>query len=293
MIDHDELKAAYDNEGYVLVPNLIPLSEFASLRNASLRATSLTRSGQWPHRRTVGKQFPPFDADSPDSWGVQHVMHPDLGAPEFVRWYTSDGVVGIAKELLRCDEKDLQMELFNLLINPESHDFALRWHRDDIRESATEQEEREALEVSQYGVQWNTALYDDSCLYVVPKSHKQPRTSAQRDRSSTLDPPRDPLDMPGVKQVHLKAGETIFYNSNILHCATYDCHSPRATLHACMGDSRGGGARARNVLQHGLEWMKDTGFVDTFPEGRARSMWENLVKMEKRNGGKIEYSLEG
>ena len=37
-------------------------------------------------------------------------------------------------------------ELFNMLINPERHDFALRWHRDDVRENASEDEEREALQ---------------------------------------------------------------------------------------------------------------------------------------------------
>lgn len=103
------LKASYDHEGYVIVPGLIPAAEFASLKDAGSRVTALTRSGQWPHRRTVGKQFPPFNADNPDSWGVQHVMHPDLKAPEFVRWYTSDAVVEVAKELLGCEEKDLQM----------------------------------------------------------------------------------------------------------------------------------------------------------------------------------------
>lgn len=43
-------------------------------------------------------------------------------------------------------------ELFNLLINPESHEFALRWHRDDVRETATEDEERQALAIWHHGV---------------------------------------------------------------------------------------------------------------------------------------------
>lgn len=46
----------------------------------------------------------------------------------------------------------LLLELFNLLINPESHDFALRWHRDDIREDATPEEELKALNIWYYGV---------------------------------------------------------------------------------------------------------------------------------------------
>ena len=46
----------------------------------------------------------------------------------------------------------LRAELFNLLINPAEHDFALRWHRDDVRETATAEEEVEALGKWHHGV---------------------------------------------------------------------------------------------------------------------------------------------
>lgn len=49
------------------------------------------------------------------------------------------------------------LELFNLLINPISHDFALRWHRDDIREDASPEEELEALKIWHYGVSFCAA----------------------------------------------------------------------------------------------------------------------------------------
>lgn len=39
-----------------------------------------------------------------------------------------------------------------MLINPLSHDFALRWHRDDVNEKASEEEERDALNTWHYGV---------------------------------------------------------------------------------------------------------------------------------------------
>ena len=89
------------------------------------------------------------------------------------------------------------------------------------------------------------------------------------------------------------AGETVFYNNNILHCATYSTHRPRATLHACMGDARGGSARARNILQHDLEWMKEDAFRETLSlEGKQ--MLDRLVEMQEEFHDKlIEYSLEG
>jgi hypothetical protein len=43
-------------------------------------------------------------------------------------------------------------ELFNLLINPVAHNFALRWHRDDVKGDASAEEERDALAIWHHGV---------------------------------------------------------------------------------------------------------------------------------------------
>ncbi|KAF5319523.1 hypothetical protein D9619_008719 [Psilocybe cf. subviscida] len=197
MMTPSDIKTLYQQEGYVVVPGLLGThKQVLDLRRAAERVIQRTRQGDWPHRRPVGRQFPPYDAEEKDVWGVQHLMHPDLHESSFSAWYTSDGLLNVIKELLGCQDGDLQMELFNLLINPVSHDFALRWHRDDIPDDATEEEEHKALNVWHHGVQWNTALYEDACLLIVPRSHKYPRTQEQREKSSgfTLD---DPLDMPG------------------------------------------------------------------------------------------------
>ncbi|KAL6310236.1 hypothetical protein BKA93DRAFT_721283 [Sparassis latifolia] len=283
-------KQIFDDQGFVVVPNLIPTDSHKALEDACERVIARTRSGEWTHRRTVGRQFPPFDNDNPDSWGVQHLMHPDLGEPVFAQWYTSDPLVSFAQNLLGCKEEELQMEVFNLLINPLSYAFALRWHRDDVRENASDDEEIKALSIWHHGVQWNTALYEDSCLYVVPGSHKVPRSPEQRALSSTLDAPANPLDMPGAIRVILQPGETVFYNSNILHCASYDPQERRATLHACMGDTRGGATRSRNVLQHGLKWMKEAKFRDGLND-RGKAMLDRLVKLQGSVNGDVGYSL--
>ncbi|KIK64228.1 hypothetical protein GYMLUDRAFT_83536 [Collybiopsis luxurians FD-317 M1] len=290
------IKETYDAQGFVVVPNLIHPQDFSNLQDAADVVVNRTREGSWPYRRTLGKQFPPFDDDEfKDYWGVQMLMHPDLGEPavEFSNWYTSDALTSVCSELLQCGEEDLQMELFNLLINPLSRSFALRWHRDDVKENAPPEEEQAALNVWHNGVQWNTALYEDSCLYVVPGSHKVPRTPEQRVHSCTMDPPKNPMDMPGAVRLTLKPGETVFYNSNILHCATYDNTVKRATLHACTGDARHGAARARNILQHGLSWVKDSRFKEQLtPKGRR--MLDRLLDLQQNTSpDSVGYSLEG
>ncbi|KAI4525501.1 hypothetical protein K525DRAFT_266009 [Schizophyllum commune Loenen D] len=287
-----DYKKTFDEVGYVTIPDLIPAESRAELEAATERVVAKTRSGEWPHRRVVGKQFPPFDLDNPDSWGVQHVMHPDLGEPAFARWYTSPALRAIVAELMGCTDEELQMELFNILINPTSHDFALRWHRDAVDGTASEEEEARILKVAQYGIQWNTALYPDSCLYVVPGSHRVLRTPEQRAHSTDIEAPKNPLDMPGAIRVTLNPGETVFYNSNILHCAAYDSQQRRTTLHACMGNTAGGAARANNILQHGLLWMKEPRFRETLDE-TGRVMLDRLIKMQESAGEEIRYSLKG
>ena len=105
----DHIKSLYDEQGYVIVPGLIPTELDKPLREATERVIARTRAGKWPYRRTVGKQFPPYDDDNPDSWGVQHLMHPDLGESIFAEWYTSGPLVQTVCSLLGCDEDKLQI----------------------------------------------------------------------------------------------------------------------------------------------------------------------------------------
>jgi hypothetical protein len=61
--------------------------------------------------------------------------------------------------------RTLTPELFNLLINPETHEFALRWHRDDVNEKASEEEEREALKRWGHGVSLSDAVRCQAKLF--------------------------------------------------------------------------------------------------------------------------------
>jgi hypothetical protein len=103
------IKDSYDKEGFVIVPGLVSAADFPKLRAACQSVTSKTRLGQWKRRRVVGKQFPPFDSSNPDSWGVQHIMHPDLGQPIFEEWYGSEKLLEVVEELIDCKEEHLQM----------------------------------------------------------------------------------------------------------------------------------------------------------------------------------------
>ncbi|KAI8339002.1 hypothetical protein BC941DRAFT_460577 [Chlamydoabsidia padenii] len=258
-INNVPIEEALKINGYVIVDNLISEEQLLKLRDACERVINKARSGEWKHCRLVGTQFPPWTKGD-DVWGVQHVLHPELGEPVFMEWYGSDALLNAVCQLLDTKRDGLQFELFNLLVNPQHHDFDLTWHRDAIPVGATHDMEEQLLAIPHYGTQWNTALYEDDCLFVVPNSHRRIRTDKERD--ITINDPKS-HDMPNQLQVNLKPGQTVFYDNNILHRAAYFSNKKRATLHASMGTIDGGYHRAKTVFQHGLDWMNTDAFKAT------------------------------
>ncbi|KAI8582289.1 hypothetical protein K450DRAFT_228260 [Umbelopsis ramanniana AG] len=268
---------AMTTDGFVIIDNLIKPELLEPLRQAAERVIKKARDGEWKERRLVGTPFPPWN-EGTDVWGVQHLLNPELGEPVFAEWYGSEEMINAVCELLEVKPEELQLELFNMLVNPQDSDFDLPWHRDAIKPKVPADEERELLKIPHYGTQWNTALYDESCLFVVPASHHRIRTAEEREITVN-----DPLsrNMPDQLQVHLKAGQTVFYNNNILHRAIYYCANKRATLHASFGSTEGGHHRAANIFQHGLDWMNEDRFVKTLPPS-LETPYKNLQAMSKR-----------
>ncbi|KAL1305631.1 hypothetical protein AAFC00_007229 [Neodothiora populina] len=286
-----KLRALLTRDGFVRIPSLLTPEALASLRAAGERSANLARNGKWPFVRTLPRQFPPWNSDTGKGiWGVQHLLHPDLPDHElFAASYFDFQIIRVVTDLLQCSSEDLVMELYNMLIRPDS-DFALRWHRDDIPPDLAPEEEEKRLKEPALHAQWNLALYDDRSLIAVPGSHLRARTEVER----TADPFED--NLPGQEIVEMKAGDIVFYNNNILHRGVYDSKVQRITLHGSMGIGGADPARARNVLQHGVgDWIDrcdfstlkhDDGDVEL---GRlAEKMKAGLIAIGR--GGSFGYS---
>lgn len=325
--------------GYVHIPSLLvpddpdPAHDLNQLRAITVKATHLARTGAWPHFRTVPKQFPPWPSTPPPAeeggiWGVQHLLHPEMpGREGFAGIYFSERMLGVMEELLLPDrqgketsqkgsgnggdeDEKLVMELFNLLVAPETLDFELRWHRDDIPNTATPEEEKARLlecgagTGSQSHAQYNLALCADSSLVVVPGSHRRVRTETERAAD-----PYEPY-IPGQVVVDLQPGDAVFYDSNILHRGVYKAKpaggpESRLTLHGSVGLKQAGHGyghghgdedekkrvRARAVLQHGVgKWVHRADAAFGLGE-RPERMRRNLVAMGSGEG--VGYSLQG
>lgn len=288
---HDRLS----KEGFVVISSLLDKEALEQLRTAAQFTIDLAESGGWPHLRTIPRQFPPWSSDpSAGIWGIQHLLHPDLpNGDVYAQSYFNDELIHLVQQIIQCSEDELVMELYNMLVGTRD-DFELCWHRDDVPATASVAEEearlcKDAEQARSYShAQWNVPLYDDSCLVVIPGSHRRARTVAERD----ADPYEPVLD--GMKVVELKAGDAVFYDHNILHRGVYPGGRPRATLHGSIG--RVGTHRARVILQHGVgEWIRKRSFSELGQmSDRAEAMKRRLVDLdEARDGHDVGFSHDG
>ncbi|KAK8850685.1 hypothetical protein IAR55_004605 [Kwoniella newhampshirensis] len=284
--DLDNYVKSYKEHGFVIVPNLIRSEDLQPLRKAADEVVDRARNGEWKQVRVVGKQFPPW-TDVNDIWGVQNIMHPDLGQDIFREWYGRRDMLQVSAALMGCEFKDMQFELFNMLINPLRARYGLSWHRDDVKATATPEEEEAALKIDHHGIQWNAALYDDESLSAIPGSHARIRTPEEREANLSGGA------MPGSATLALKAGETVFYNNNIMHVGKYTPENKRRTLHGCYGSPPpGDDTRARNILQHDLSYCRDPRFRELVSDD-LKPMLDKLNSWQERfDGVEVGYSQD-
>jgi ectoine hydroxylase-related dioxygenase (phytanoyl-CoA dioxygenase family) len=207
--------------------------------------------------------------------------------PIFQDFYAQTKLLDAAADILQVERTGLVMELLNMLINPLT-DFGLDWHRDDIKPEATAEEEIAKLSLPDTGTQFNLALCNDSCLIVVPATHKRARNEQERAKTSGENR-QEHID--GQLLVELQPGDCVFYNNNILHRATYNSAVKRVTLHGSYGHAVNGKSRSANVLQFGVaDWLPD--FKPTNPDLiHLKAGLERIV--EENKDKPVQYSLDG
>lgn len=250
----------FHDQGYVIIEQAVEPALLEPLRAATARVTERTRVGEWPHKRRAGDD---------DIWGVSHLLHPELDEPIFAEYMASAPVLDVAAGLLGTP--DLRLELVNMLVNPSRHDHEIGWHRDLLRREVPAEEEIAILSQLQDGIQWNTALYEEACLLIVPGTHR--RCATPEEREAQFRQPLAPLS--GQMAVALKAGQGVYYNSQLIHRGIYPQGRRRETIHACMHVA--GSASNRGYYYDALRWMETPGFRDRLPE-RLQPLYENWAR---------------
>jgi hypothetical protein len=245
MITDSQLRQ-FREDGFVIIPGIAP-ALLGELQAAAERVTERARRGDWANVRKCGDG---------DIWGVSSLLHPDLGEPVFARYLASPEVLDTCAALLPGEP--LRLSLTNMLVNPAKADYEIGWHRDASTPNLSPEAEMAMLQGHMASVQWNAALFAESCLRFVPGSHRRHLTTEERRiwASDALAP------MPGELRVHLEPGQTIYYNSRGLHKGDYPMRCKRLTLHANIVSLN---AKPFAGHYHWVSYMAEPGFGDRLP----------------------------
>jgi hypothetical protein len=288
----------YCEEGYCIVEDAIPAHLLDSLRCATSRIIARSRQAEWPNARMCtaqGGEAIPGGPDPTDIWGASNLLQFGFehGEPAFAQYI--DTVIDAVGDILCIHAVEratsLQLGLVNLLCEPRTAAHELPWHRDsfvghepaepELHCNPSAEFEAQKLLSRCFGgdssTQWNAALYPDSCLRIVPGSHRRLRTAHEVGITRSLfDPPplrRGCCELPGEVSVELQVGQAVYFQSYLLHRGVYSTTSRRASIHASMSLAQPPAERKAELSPD--DHMATPGFVEYLPTERLRQLARN------------------
>jgi hypothetical protein len=217
-----DLRGRFEAQGYVLLRNAIPpllLDELQAAVQPSLAAHK--RGHTKPQRH-------------------QTVLEPHYFQPAFLDFLNLPPINPAAAEIIGVNDASMLTFVGLALLMGHTEHTALNWHRDfpDHHPDAPT-----LWELPTGFIQTNTAIFDDTSLWIVPASHARPASAEElrveaawpaETRALALPlPEHEPLlkRMPGGQCVRMRAGDSLLYNPLLWHGASYDPGRVRATFH--------------------------------------------------------------
>ncbi len=239
-MDLAEAREQYSTQGYFIADDAVDPEMLASLLNATRRVKAKTRTREvdiYTHRTPEG-----------EPWAIRGLFAPEFKEPVFAEYLMSQPVMRYVQPLLGAD---LRLGGVLIFTSPDEVDWSGGWHRDfgKNERDGSREVEMEILNRPIVSLKWHLALLDDSCLQLVPGSHRRYRTEEERDRLLK----NRHADISTQKVMHLKAGQTIFWNGNAVHRGVYKTRPERLTL-AGSWQKHSDGEQPQNTDER-LKWM--------------------------------------
>lgn len=156
------------------------------------------------------------------TWGVDELECRELFEPCLPGLFGHPIIAGAIHSLLGHNARAWRT---SLLWAPTAEPYDLHWHRDQVP-----REHYDLVHLKPQApdhVQINVALLSDSCLRVVPGSHRRPLSAAEwASEGKTTDD-----EQMGALVVELFPGDVALMDGHLLHRGTCDTRTQRLTLH--------------------------------------------------------------
>ena len=245
----DEQKQSYCELGYFVTRDAVDPDMLIEVREAARRVNNRVRAGEVDLYTDWHGEGEPFH--------IVGLISPEYGEPVFAQYMSSKPLLDYVFAQIGTD---LRLGSCSIFTNPQNSPFICPWHRDDggQRYYQAEEAELDYLRQPRSGCRWELALVDDYSLHLVPGSHRRYRTPRE------LEVTQQGLDeeLEDDLKVHFKAGETIFWNGDLLHRAVHEPDRERLTLAASFQchhfDEKQDIGRWGFMLEDGVrEWLPE------------------------------------
>ena len=200
---------AFAEQGYFTASDAVSPDMVEELRQAARRVKGRVRTGELDLYTDYRGEGEPYH--------VSGLIAPQYGEPIFAQYLASEPLLSYVQAQIG---RELRLGSLSMFTNPHDQVFNVPWHRDDgLVFDKDEATELAYLQEPRTECRWELSLADDSALGVIPGSQKRYRTHREWEAMSNSRAE----DLPGAETIHLRAGETVFWNGNIIHRA---CHRP-------------------------------------------------------------------
>ena len=254
-------RAHFEKHGYCVVDDAVSPALLTALRSAARRVRDDVQRGTlhhgFIHRTPTG-----------EPWGIRGVVSPQHNEPAFADYIGCPELTRYVQGF--TSSKSLGLGSVTLFTNPRDDPFTIGWHRDSSTPGGTstygdadycESAEHSAWRLERWSdrrpgsprtpegrgaVGFQLALLDSNAFEIVPGSHRRWRTAQELEAMSHYkgkyaedSGPKFGLSkysaLPQMLAVPLKAGQTMFWDGDLIHRGAMLPEVERLTLHCSMG----------------------------------------------------------
>jgi ectoine hydroxylase-related dioxygenase (phytanoyl-CoA dioxygenase family) len=209
-LTQEQVQQFYE-QGYVVVRKVIADDDIPRYRAAYERVVEKVKANPSPIYGTRLMKG--------ETWGCNPLLHPDLYEPEFTEHIGSPILLAALRSILG---EELRVAGLKAIWSDVHMEYDLIWHRDGPDDAFTP-------DGSQEHIQFNTALYPDSCFRLIPGSHRRPLTEQELAQSRT-----GVASLPGELVASLEPGDALFMHSLLFHRGKAEIGTFRRTLHTIL-----------------------------------------------------------
>ena len=241
----------FREDGYLILENVVPLEQLQDLRLSVELMVDREKSRSAAECKEGDPRGGSWYQNAQPRLGMDSITAETADVLDFC---LGENMLGVSEQLLQHPPFTALTTFGALCSGVIDYGFT-DWHRDasSAEQAPLSGMQADLMENGPGYVQWNVALYDDEVFWVLPNSHRQATTEAQR-RQLLLDPTSA---LEGGVPARLKAGDGIVYPNLMMHWGSTYTSRLRRTIH--MGYRTFGASILPYV--HQLEWHDTQNFM--------------------------------